>query len=218
MPAFFYKKARGIPGDTDHNSQPTPTRFPGNPNPLLLARLVPARCTQHQPLEQGRQPRPQSLGGAILSMGDAVGGNALRCCPMRTQALLSDFNEIIDRASQSIICMKYRGIRIPARMREPLLAVVGNGRGTGRDLQDSSTPTAATRHISMPPATEETCHTAQMLRVCLSVPTITSLVLPVLRLNSGLVRVQRCWRIAHATVAQGGVHCSSFTLACRVLL
>ena len=41
-------------------------------------------------------------------------------------------------------------------MREPLLAIVGNGRGTGRDLQDSSTP-AATRHISMPSGTEETC-------------------------------------------------------------
>ena len=99
--------------------------------------------------------------------------------------------------------MKHRGIRIPARMREPLVGDRGDGRGTGRDLQDSSTPTAATRHISMPPATEETCHTAHMLRVCLSAATITSLVLPVLRLNSGLVRVQRCWRIAHATVAQG---------------
>ena len=100
-------------------------------------------------------------------MGDAVEETHFGAapCPVRTKALLSDFNDIIDRAFQSIICVKYRGVRIPARMREPLVGDRGDGRGTGRDLQDSSTPTAATRHISMPPATEETCHCPHAARV-----------------------------------------------------
>ena len=95
-----------------------------------------------------------------------------------------------------------------------MLAIVGNGRGTGRDSQDSGTPTAATRHISMPPATEETSHCPHAARV------------PVCGDNHLLgpscppseQRAGACATVlAHCSrhCRTGDVHCPPFTLACR---